>query len=286
MTNVQLIQLSPRCELGEGPLYSARENAFFWADILGQRLHRLALDDGNIRSWSMPEKICWIIERKDNAGFIAGMQSSIGILTLNPFSWKVRVIPEPDLPENRMNDAKADAAGRIWAGTMHADGHKSSGSLYRLDPNWQITRADTDYFIANGPAIARNQGYLYHTDSGRRLIYRFRLDQDGWLRDREIFLRFSQEDGVPDGMTIDTEGGLWVAMWGASRVVRFAASGALDCTFRLPASQPTSCAFGGPAFDRLFVTSAKIGLSGEPGAGALFEIDSGFLGYPAAQFAG
>jgi D-xylonolactonase len=262
-----------RCQLGEGPLWSARDNAIYWVDILTPTLHRYSLSTAQITSWSMPEKIGWVLERRHRPGFIAGFQSGFYELTLDPVSRKPIHDPEPHLPGSRMNDAKADAWGRIWAGTMDLHGREPCGSLYRLDSNLTVTLQDSGYLITNGPAFGVSGQCMYHTDTGRNVVYRFELTADGHLGARTEFLRFSKDWGLPDGMTVDVDDGLWIAHWGAGRVSRFRSDGALDRYIRLPASQITSCVFAGRELDRLFVTSAASATSDEPLAGALFEVD-------------
>jgi xylono-1,5-lactonase len=277
--------------LGEGPIWSARDNAIYWVDIKRPAVHRYRLNDATLSSWPMPEYVCWLIERR-TSGFIAGFRSGFAKLTLEPLSIEPIGAPEPNLPGNRMNDAKADAQGRIWAGTMDDAEVQESGSLYRLDPDLHWHTADTGYHITNGPALGADGKTLYHTDSGKRSIYVFALAADGTLHDKRLFIRFDNTQGYPDGMTVDAQGGLWVAHWGGSRVSRFHRDGRLDRSIALPVSQVTSCVFGGASLERMFVTSASIGLRSEklacePLAGGLFEVDpQGSNGLPAAQFAG
>ena len=280
-----IIDGSGRSLLGEGPLWSERENAVLWVDILGQRLHRLSLANGEISCWDMPEPIGWVIERQFAPGFIAGFASGFAELDLDPL--KIRPIgdPEPDLPCNRLNDAKADPAGRIWAGTMAADCKGMEGSLYRLDPDRHWTRVDRPYGIANGPAISADGKTLYHTDTARRTIYRFEMLDDGAVGPRCVHIRFELDWGWPDGMTLDADGGLWVAHWGSGRVSRFAPDGTLERSIELPASQITSCTFAGEYLDRMFVTSAADGVD-ELHAGKLFEVDPGCRGLPTQKFGG
>jgi len=204
---------------------------------------------------------------------------------LDPFTITPIAAPERDRPVNRMNDAKADSAGRIWAGTMPVDADRNTGALYRLDPDRAITRVDDGYRIANGPAISADGAWLFHTDSGARTIYRFPVRDDGELGPREPFLEVDPKLGTPDGMTFDAEGGLWVAMWGGGQLVRFAPEGGIDRAIALPASHVTSCTFAGATLDRMFVTSAYEGAA-EAEAGALFEVDPGCCGLPTQRFAG
>jgi xylono-1,5-lactonase len=275
-----------RCELGEGPLWSARDNAVYWVDILRPALHRLSLADDVVQSWPMPERIGWAIERRERSGFIVGLQSGFAQLQLDPFEIRRIADPEPHYPDNRMNDAKADRLGRIWAGTMDVEIRRVTGSLYRLDPDLSVRQMDTGYLVTNGPAFSPAYDCMYHTDSGPGVVYRFELTSAGELANKTKFIEFPADWGKPDGMTVDAAGCLWIAHWGGSRVSRFTPEGQLDRDVRLPASQVTSCVFAGKNLDRMFITSAAQGRSGEPLAGALFEIDPGVRGLAPNQFAG
>ncbi len=274
-----------RDRLGEGVTYLPGENALYWVDILGQRLHRFGLDDRAHAEWAMPDMIGWVIERAAAPGFIAGMRSGFHTLTLDPFALVPVGHPEPDRPGNRLNDAVADRHGRIWAGTMSIDGSHDHGALYRLDHDLTWHKADAPYRIANGPALSGDGRWMYHADSARGVIYRFAMDAAGALGPRELFVRFAPGWGAPDGMTTDREGGLWVAHWGGSCVSRFTPDGHRERWIDLPASQITRPCFGGPELDRLFVTSAADGVD-EPLAGCLFEVDPGVRGPPAHRFGG
>jgi sugar lactone lactonase YvrE len=283
MSDLRIIARDRRDTLGEGPLWVARENALYWVDILDRRLNRLSLADDAVSSIEMPEPIGWVIERAARPGFIAGFASGFAELTLDPFA--IRKITDPLSLKVRMNDAKADGAGRIFAGTMSYEGAEPIGSLYRLDPDLSITAVDQGYRIANGPAISADAKTIYHTDSAEGLVYRMALHADGSVSGREVFLRFPDEWGSPDGMTIDAEGGLWIAHWGGSRVTRFLTDGSIDRAIQVPARQVTSCTFAGPDLDRMFITSAADGLDGAHD-GALFEVDPGVRGLPTLKFGG
>lgn len=269
----EIIARSRRDRLGEGPLWSQRQQALFWVDILGRQVHRLSLLTREIHSWDTPEMIGWLVERECRSGFIAGFASGFHELTLDP----VRSTPLQPLPahpaSNRLNDAKADRHGRIWAGSMPVAADQPAGSLYRLDVDGKVERVDQGYTVANGPAFSLDGKHLYHTDSHAGVIYRFRVHDDGSLTDRSVFIEFASDWGSPDGMTVDSEAGLWVAHWGGGRVSRFDERGKLQRSIELPASQITSCTFAGPNLDRMFVTSAFDGVPDEPHAGCLFEVD-------------
>ncbi|MEQ8354611.1 MAG: SMP-30/gluconolactonase/LRE family protein [Kiloniellaceae bacterium] len=278
--------------LGEGPLWSSREAALYWVDIKAPALHRFRPEDGDKTSWVMPEPIGWVIERAGGEGLVAGFKER-GFAFLTPGTMAPQVIgqPEPDYPENRFNDAKADAAGRIWAGTMDDNEREASGSLYRLDPDLDWHRMDKGYVVTNGPAFSPDGTTLYHADTFEGTIYAFDLSAGGKLSKKRVFVTIPEGDGYPDGMTCDAEGGLWVAHWNGWRITRFQPDGQVDRVIEMPVSQVTSCAFGGTDLDRLFVTSASVGLDEEalekqPLAGGLFEIDPRVKGLPAGLFGG
>jgi xylono-1,5-lactonase len=275
MENFRVIQRPMRDQLGEGLLWSARENAVYWVDILWQALHRLSLKDEVVTSWPMPEKIGWVVERRTKPGFIAGLQSGFCELSVNPVVCRRRLNPEPQYPNNRLNDAIVDNRGRIWAGTMDCNAHLQTGSLYCLDTDFKVSRRDTGYIVTNGPVFTPAHDFMYHNDTPRGVVYRFAVTPDGTLHDKTEFLKFPHEWGFPDGMTIDAQGCLWIAHWGGARVSRFDPDGDLERLIRLPTSQITNCVFAGGELDRLFVTSAAVGRGTEPLAGSLFEIDPG-----------
>lgn len=276
---------SGRSILGEGPLWSAAQGAVFWVDILGRRLNRVRLADGVVDRWETPEAIGWVIEREGVGGFIGGLASGFAEVELAPFAVRPFLNPEPEAENNRFNDAKADANGRIWAGTMPFDAENATGALYRLDPDRRCTAVDGPYTIANGPAIAPDGRWMFHTDSKLATIFRFDIRDDGSLGPRTVHIRFESDWGTPDGMTLDADGGLWVAHWGTGQVSRFDPAGRRERSIALPASQITSMTFAGPALDRMFVTSAADGVDEELG-GALFEVEPGCRGLPPAKFAG
>lgn len=283
VSDVRVVERSRRDLLGEGPLWHAPEDALYWVDILGRRLNRLSLADGRVDEWAMPEMTGWVIARRDAPGFLAGAESGVKALTLDPFA--VASFAElPDHPPgNRMNDAKADGRGRVWAGTMPITADRPTGAFYRVDHDGAVEVVDRPYGIANGPAISPDGRRLFHTDTLKSEIYRFTLRDDGSLGDKELWLRFEPEWGTPDGMTFDAEGGLWIAHWGGSRVSRFDPDGRIEREVRLPASQITSMAFAGEKLDRMFVTSAGDGVD-EPHGGALFEVDPGVRGLEPHRF--
>lgn len=284
MTQWRKIDREVRDTLGEGTMWSARENAVYWVDILAPALNRLSLASGAIERWDMPEPLGWVVEDA-RGGLIGGFKSGFARITLDPLAVDYIADPEPNLPGNRMNDGKADRNGAIWCGTMDMAEGEANGSLYRLAPDgtWQVM--DSGYRIANGPAFSPCGRWLYHTDTALRTIYRFEITDAG-ITGKEPFIVFGEGDGYPDGMTADAEGYLWVAHWGGARISRFAPDGRLDRAIPLPAQQITNITFAGEGLDRMFVTSAARDLPESEYDGALFEVESGVVGVPTGIYGG
>lgn len=276
--------------LGEGPVWVPREQALYWLDIKGLRLHRYDPATGGVTSWPMPFRIGSIAPRA-GGGFVGG--SERGLVLIDPALERFDIVADPEkhLPGNRFNDGAVDPAGRFWAGTMDDAEEHSTGALYRLDPDLRCSQHDSGYRVTNGPAFSPDGRYLYHSDSAAREIYRFTLDADGLLSGKTVFARFGQADGYPDGMTVDREGCLWVAFWDGWCVRRLSPRGEPIALLPLPVQRPTSCTFGGPDLNLLFVTSATIGLNraalaSQPQAGCLFMATPGVIGLAAPPFAG
>lgn len=274
--------------LGEGPLWDARENALYWVDIPEKRVFRWDPAAG-VRTIPVDRHVCSMLPRA-RGGFVGGGYD--GFLAIGAdFAIQTLGDPEPDLPDNRFNDGKVDRAGRLWAGTMDRTETAASGSLYRLDPDLRWHRIDTGYRVTNGPAFSRDGRLLYHTDSALQTVYAFDLDASGAVGERRVHLRFGAGDGYPDGMTVDAEDCLWIAFWDGWCVRRFAPDGRLLAELPVPVQRPTSCAFGGPALDRLFITSASRDLdaearAGQRQAGGLFVCTPGVTGLAEPLFAG
>ena len=280
-----------RAVLGEGPLWSARENALYWVDIKRPALHRLRLESGVQDTWPMPERIGWVIERAGAGSLVAGFKSGVAFIDLQTGVSEPLGGPESDLDTNRMNDAKADTHGRIYAGTMDDAEAEATGKLYRLDPDRSLHVVDAGYIVSNGPAFSPDGRTIYSTDSAKRTVYALDVCDDGALANKRVFIEFAAEDGFPDGMTVDAEGCLWIGHWSGWRLSRFDASGKRMRSIRMPVANITSCTFAGANLNRLFVTTASIGLDSaalerQPLAGSLFEVEAGTTGLPTQMYAG
>jgi sugar lactone lactonase YvrE len=214
----------------------------------------------------------------------------VGVFDPADGSVALRVHAEADRPANRSNDGKTDAEGRFWFGTMDDGEREDSGAVYRLDPDWSVTRVADGMGIPNTLTHTLDGETLILADSRQGALYACSVRSDGSLGERRLFAQVAPP-GAPDGSALDAEGYLWNAQWGASRVVRYAPDGSIDRVVEMPVSQPSSCAFGGPRLDVLYVTSARVSLSEaelerEPLAGGVFAFEPGVSGCPVSPFAG
>ena len=201
--------------------------------------------------------------------------------------------PEPDKPENRFNDGKCDPAGRFWAGTLALDEKPRAASLYCMDTDLSVRRVLGNVGNSNGIVWSLDNTTMYYIDTPTREIAAFDYDlETGAISNRRVAVTVPQEYGYPDGMTIDEEGMVWVALWGEGCVCRWdPRTGELLHSLRLPVRQVTSCAFGGEKLDELYITSACIGpegkaLAAQPLAGGLFRVHPGVKGIEAFEFNG
>jgi D-xylonolactonase len=278
-----------RAVLGEGPIWVAREQALYWVDIPEKRLFRWSEAEG-LRERELAGHLCSLAPRA-SGGFIGGGYDGFLAIDLETGRTDHLGDPEPERDANRFNDGKVDREGRFWAGTMDRFEREATGSLYRLDPDLKWTHIDGGYRVTNGPAFSLDGRTMYHSDSALQRVYAFDLAADGSAANRRIFAEFGPGEGYPDGMTVDAENCLWIAFWDGWCLRRLSPSGERLLDLAMPVQRPTSCAFGGPALDCLFITSASRGLTRaeiaeQPSAGGLFMTSPGVIGVAEPLFAG
>lgn len=272
--------------LGEGPVWDTRSGRLVWVDVLAGRVHVTDVRSGTDELIEVPLHVGAVAPRAAG-GFVAALQDGFWVIGVGPPELMTRV-PEAR-PGLRFNDGKCDPAGRFWAGTMAYDVAPGAGALYRLGPDGRADRVLDGVTISNGLAWSADGLTMYYIDSPTQRVDAFSFVPDtGEISDRRPVVRIPSELGGPDGMTIDAEGGLWVALWGGSAVHRYL-DGRLDRVVQLPVSMPTSCTFGGVDLDELYITSMSEGLSAEeraaqPLAGAIFRLRPGVRGIPPATF--
>jgi xylono-1,5-lactonase len=274
-------------ELGEGPVWVARESALWFVDIKGRRVYRWDPATRAHRCWTAPEPPGFIAPLR-GGGFIVGLKS--GLHLFDPEAGEfARLAPvEPDLPANRLNDGCVSPEGALWFGSMHDPEVEPSGALYRLDARGACIRLDQGYVITNGPAFSPDGRVFYHTDTGKRTVYAFDRPQPHTLAHKRVFVRIEEGAGYPDGTAVDAEGCVWIALWGGSGVRRYSPSGRLLASIRLPCANVTKIAFGGAGLRIAYVTTAWKGLTPEeraaqPLAGDLFSFAAPAPGLPAGE---
>ncbi len=278
--------------LGEGPVWSERRQALFWVDILGRKLHCYTPRGSGARTWSFDEEISAVAERKDHSSLIVSLRHHFAFFDPDTGQLEKIVDVESDRAGNRFNDGKCDREGRFWAGSMDFTGQNATGALYSLDKERERKRHVDGFAITNGPTWSLDGRTLYFANTATRKIFAFDFDPaKGVVSNQRLWLKFEESDGSPDGMTTDASGNLWIAHWGAGRVTCHAPTSEVLAQIDVPASNTTSCAFGGPNLTTLYITSASIELddaqrAAQPQAGGLFEIELDVHGLPAAQFAG
>jgi len=281
--------------LSEGPKWHEERAELLWVDILGCQLHRGTLaPDG-----SLDELVTVSIDRHVGAvapaaggGYV--LAAGTGFLFVDE-DGSVRELAQPEAGRTdvRMNDGACDPQGRFWAGTMAYDESPGAGTLYRLELDGSCTTVLTGLTISNGIGWSPDGTTLYLNESGTGRVETFRFDPAGGaIADRRTLVHPEPTEGVPDGLTVDEEGGIWVALWGGWAVNRYAPGGSLLASLRLPVERPTSCAFGGPDRSTLFVTTARDGLDDsarerQPDCGRVFSIAGlGIRGLPCQPYRG
>ena len=290
---------APRCiwaagaVLGEGTLWSVRHQALYWVDILGHQLHRYHPATQARDSWDFDEEISAVAERSQAPELLLTLRHGFAFFNLKTGVLQRLHQPETERLSNRFNDGKCDAQGRFWGGTMDFAGKALTGALYRYSADGQCERLADGYAVTNGPTWSRDGHTLYFNDTVQRQVQAFDFDPTlGTMGNRRVWLEFSQDDGFPDGMTIDAAGRLWIAHWGGSCVTCHDPVTAVELArVTLPTSHITNCAFGGANLTTLFISSAYTELSAaqlaaEPLAGSLFSVETDALGLPAHFFAG
>lgn len=279
------------CRLGEGPAWFY--DRLWWVDIYGKRVHAFDPSTNDHETIDFEEMVSVVVPRRN--GGLAIMTEHGFALSDTRNGRPLRYIndPEAHLPENRFNDGKCDPQGRLWAGTMHRHGRQCEGSLYVFTADLSHDPRVVDVSCSNGLAWSSDGRTMYYVDTPTRRVDAFDFDPDtGAISDRRPIVQFPEGVGYPDGMTIDNDGKLWVAMWGGWGVLHCdPETGEIGDKISVPAAHTTSCAFGGPDMADLYITSARDGISDEqlakqPHAGGVFRARPGATGKEAYPFAG
>jgi sugar lactone lactonase YvrE len=266
---------------GEGPVWSERWGGLRWVDMLAGDILQLA-EDGSVLRMHVGE-VAAVLRPRRGGGAVIGV-------------WRGFALEDPDgslraLPalwsgdDVRMNEGGCDPDGRFYCGSMAYDERPGGGALYRLDPDGSVAVVLHGVTISNGLEWSPDGTKAYYVDTPTHEISVFSYSADAGLHERRPFAKV---DAMPDGLTVDAEGGVWVALFDGRAVQRYAPGGELDAEVRVPAGRVTACTFGGGGLDRLFITSSREGLApgDEPSAGSLYVADVGVRGLPAREFGG
>ena len=277
--------------LGEGPLWSPGRGLLFWLDINRRSLHSLDPSTGIAQVMKLDQPVTALAETMDG-GMLAMAYKAVMRLEVQSGHMEPLTAVEPDLPDNRINDAACDRAGRLWLGTMQNKGEGACGSLYYLEPGGKPHRMDTGFKVSNGIGFSPDDRLLYFADTLAHSIYAYDFDiATGCIKNRRTFAYIPSGWGRPDGLTVDSEGYVWSALWDGAKVIRISPEGETRRVLDLKALRPTSCMFGGPDLDQLFITSAARDLSEDalisyPDSGALMMLKPGVAGLAEPKFGG
>jgi sugar lactone lactonase YvrE len=281
-----------RATIGEGPVWDDRSERLLWVDIAAGLVHRLDPSTGQSSTLDVGQPVGSVAPAEDG-GLVAAVRDGFALFA--PGSGIMsRLLPvERALTANRMNDGKCDSWGRFWAGTMAVGHTPGAGTLYRLEKtagDYTVEPMLSGITVANGLDWSPDNRLMYYIDSATQRIDVFDFDEErGSLTNRRVFAAIAAADGLPDGMTVDAEGHVWVALFRGAKVRRYRPDGEIDLEVKVPVTLVTSCAFGGAHGQDLFITTARHRLTPaeaaeQTTAGGVFICRPGPTGRPPYRF--
>ena len=290
MDMIAQLVLNEFMELGEGPCWDAEEQALYWVDTDLKRVHRYCPYSGEKKTYQLDQKVGVAVKETTDT-IICALENGFYRLNQSDGSVEYMTHPEEDKPENIFNDGKCDKFGNLWAGTVHEKELKNKGTLYCLRPDLKCESKYDGVTISNGIAWTEDYKTMYYIDTPTLQVVAFDYDIDRCIiANKRVVIEFSDECGMPDGMTIDAEGNLWVAMWGGFGVYKCdPRTGVLLEKIDIPVANVTSCIFGGRDMDVLYITTAMAELTekekmAQPLAGGVFQVKTDTKGFPSNRF--
>lgn len=282
--NLVDIAIDAQPEHGEGPCWDDQTGTLWWVDIVGGAVHRSDPATGADEVIEIGQPV-GALACRTGGGLVLAVEHGFATLDAGTARPLVTVVDDPNV---RFNDGKADPAGRFLAGTMAYDAIPGAGALFRFEPDGSVALVLDGLTISNGLAWTPDAGTMYFIDSPTQQVRAYDYDPDsGTAANPRTVVDIPASDGLPDGMTIDADGCLWVALFGGGTVRRYRPDGRCDKVVNLPVSQVTSCAFGGPDLRQLFITTSPYKLDDvQPHAGAVFCYDASVGGLPTDRYAG
>ena len=276
---------------GEGPLWDPETQQFYCVDLLEGIYYKVDWNTGISEKHNVGQEL-GVMSLRENNGIVVAVRDGFGTFDESSNSLKlVKNPPEKEVSSRRMNDGAVSPDGRFFAGTMEYDGENATGSLYRLDGDLSWEKVDENLFVPNGMGWNLKGDVFYMIDSNQNACFAYDYDPtDGSISNRRVHIQWPRDE-FPDGMTIDAEGGFWVAMWLGSKISHFDSKGKWIEDIAVPALYTTSCCFGGPDLDTLLITSSNLNHSEEekianPIAGRVFSIKLNVKGRVEPKFKG
>lgn len=268
--------------LGEGPTWDPATGRLIWLDILGMRLHTYDPSSGRRTIRTTPQHV-GAAKPRAGGGLVLNLRDGVGLLDPDDtFRW----LHHEPVAGRRANDAAVAPDGSLWAGTMRYDEAPGGGTLSRLTGDGAVRTVLPDVTVSNGTGWSPDGRLMYYVDSPTRRVDVFDHDEDG-VRDRRTLVEIEEGAGFPDGLTVDAEGCVWVALWDGGAVRRYTPAGELDRVITLPTPRTTACAFGGAALTDLYITTARTGLPPtDPLSGSLLVVPGAGKGLPQPAFEG
>ncbi|MEU4166215.1 SMP-30/gluconolactonase/LRE family protein [Streptomyces sp. NPDC026665] len=304
MTAVE-VAVAAHAALGEGPTWDVRAGRLIWVDILGSRIHTYDPASGR-RTVLATEQHVGAAKPRAGGGLVVNLRDGVGLYGPDgsgdsgagpqgatepeaagsaPAGGSFRWLHREPVPGRRANDAAVAPDGSLWFGTMRYDEAPGGGTLSRIAPDGTVRPILDDVSVSNGTGWSPDGRRVYYIDSPTRRIDVFDIGDDLLPFGRRPFA--TVEDGFPDGLTVDAEGCVWVALWDGGAVRRYTPDGVLDRVIELPVRRPTACAFGGPELTDLYITTARTGLDApHPMSGSLLVVPGAGKGLPQPEFAG
>ncbi|MGW3914173.1 SMP-30/gluconolactonase/LRE family protein [Streptomyces sp. NPDC005070] len=304
MTAVE-VAVQAHAALGEGPTWDARAGRLIWVDILGSRIHTYDPASGR-RTVLATEQHVGAAKPRAGGGLVVNLRDGVGLYgpagsgdsgagpegatepaggAAAPAGGSFRWLHREPVPGRRANDAAVAPDGSLWCGTMRYDEAPGGGTLSRIAPDGTVRPILDDVSVSNGTGWSPDGRRVYYIDSPTRRIDVFDIGDDRLPVGRRPFA--TVEDGFPDGLTVDAEGCVWVALWDGGAVRRYTPDGALERVLELPVRRPTACAFGGADLTDLYITTARTGLTApHPMSGSLLVVPGAGKGLPQPEFAG
>ncbi|MGC4973649.1 SMP-30/gluconolactonase/LRE family protein [Streptomyces sp. DT199] len=282
MTTSYEVAVRAEAELGEGPTWDAATGRLLWIDILGSRLHTYDPATGR-RAVRRTEQHIGAVKPRAGGGLVLNLRDGIGLLDPDGgFRW----LHHEPVPGRRANDAAVAPDGTLWTGTMRYDEAPGGGTLSRVTGDGSVDVVLDDVAVSNGTGWSPDGRLMYYIDSPTRRIDVFD-HADGRITGRRTLAEIEESAGFPDGLTVDAQGCVWVALWQGAAVRRYTPDGELDRVIELPVPLVTACAFGGADLSDLYITTARVGLTEPPAlAGSLFVVPGAGKGLAHPPFAG